>query len=439
MPIDETRYLTVAWEMWLRGDWFAPLTVNFEPYHHKPPLLFWLINASWAVFGVSRWAATLPVVLAALGATVLTGTLGKQLLPELSTRVQTVLLGSFGFLIYSTVILFDLTLAVFVLGALLCLLAYSKSRQLRFMLAMGLLLGLGVLTKGPVAYLYVLFPVLFAPYWAERKRGWKSWYYGNLLAFLVSLLPILVWLVPVLNASSNEFGYWLVWEQTAGRVTGSYRSSHARPVYFYLLLMPLMLVPWVFFGRFWKGFTAVKRGFSDQPGLRFLVIWVVPTFLAFSLIGGKQPHYMVPLLPGIAILVAYALRTFSARRLQAVTTVMLAGFIAAHLYFSATASHKYDIAPIAAFIDAHPDRPYAFVGRHYRGEFNFLARLETPVETARAEDLDEWFADNADGIAIIRYRKPEEVSNFEELMDRPYRGKRMGIFTGIPSEQLADR
>ena len=38
-PIDETRYLAVAWEMWLSGDYFVP-TRNFELYTHKPPLLF---------------------------------------------------------------------------------------------------------------------------------------------------------------------------------------------------------------------------------------------------------------------------------------------------------------------------------------------------------------------------------------------------------------
>ncbi|MDP1533672.1 MAG: dolichyl-phosphate-mannose--protein mannosyltransferase, partial [Rubrivivax sp.] len=40
-PIDETRYVGVAWEMWLRGDFLVPFK-NGEPYSHKPPLLFWM-------------------------------------------------------------------------------------------------------------------------------------------------------------------------------------------------------------------------------------------------------------------------------------------------------------------------------------------------------------------------------------------------------------
>ena len=43
LPVDETRYLAVAWEMWQGGNYLVP-HLNFEPYSHKPPLLFWLIN-----------------------------------------------------------------------------------------------------------------------------------------------------------------------------------------------------------------------------------------------------------------------------------------------------------------------------------------------------------------------------------------------------------
>ncbi len=46
LPIDETRYLTVAWEMRQSGHWLLP-TLNGEPYSHKPPLLIWLINLAW--------------------------------------------------------------------------------------------------------------------------------------------------------------------------------------------------------------------------------------------------------------------------------------------------------------------------------------------------------------------------------------------------------
>ena len=55
-PVDETRYLAVAWEMVTRGEHLVP-HLNGAVYGHKPPLLFWLMDAVWAVTGVSGFAA----------------------------------------------------------------------------------------------------------------------------------------------------------------------------------------------------------------------------------------------------------------------------------------------------------------------------------------------------------------------------------------------
>ena len=54
MPVDETRYLAVAWEMWVREDFLVP-HLNGAPYSHKPPLLFWLMQTGWGIFGVNEW------------------------------------------------------------------------------------------------------------------------------------------------------------------------------------------------------------------------------------------------------------------------------------------------------------------------------------------------------------------------------------------------
>mgnify|MGYP003351169847 CR=1 FL=1 len=54
IPIDETRYVSVAWEAWRGGDWLI-MHMNGQAYHHKPPLLFWIIQAGWAIFGVNDW------------------------------------------------------------------------------------------------------------------------------------------------------------------------------------------------------------------------------------------------------------------------------------------------------------------------------------------------------------------------------------------------
>ncbi|MDX1489452.1 MAG: hypothetical protein R3268_14675, partial [Acidiferrobacterales bacterium] len=52
-PLDETRTLAVAWEMWSRAT-LVP-TLNGVTYTDQAPLLFWLINLGWQVFGVNDW------------------------------------------------------------------------------------------------------------------------------------------------------------------------------------------------------------------------------------------------------------------------------------------------------------------------------------------------------------------------------------------------
>ncbi len=61
---DEGRYAGVAWEMLRSHSYFVPL-MDGMPYFHKPPLYYWLAQLSFAVFGLSEWAARLPSLLIA--------------------------------------------------------------------------------------------------------------------------------------------------------------------------------------------------------------------------------------------------------------------------------------------------------------------------------------------------------------------------------------
>jgi hypothetical protein len=81
LPIDETRYAAVAWEMWLRGDWLVP-HLNGRPYGEKGPLTFWLVHAGWAAFGVSQWWLRLVPALCAGGSLAATALLARLLWPE---------------------------------------------------------------------------------------------------------------------------------------------------------------------------------------------------------------------------------------------------------------------------------------------------------------------------------------------------------------------
>lgn len=431
LPIDETRYLTVAWEMFLRHDWLAPLTLNSEPYHHKPPLLFWLINMVWAITGPSRWSATIPPVLAGAANIYLTMALAKRLFPDnsqIAVRVPLIMVGCFAYLFYSSMVMFDVTLAFFVLSCLLSLISFSQSGKWRYVFLMALLLGAGVLTKGPVAYLYVIFPMLLAPLWQKNSLRPVIWYAGCLTTILLSIIPVLFWLVPVLRQSDNHFAFWLVWEQTAGRVTGNFNDAHVRPFYFYLPILPLLMVPWIFFPQLWREARLFRQYLRADKGLKFILCWVVPVFISFSLISGKQPHYLVPIVPGLVLLLAFWLRDLPVKTMQRTTAALYLIFIVGHVIGAQTMLKDYDLTPIAAYVRAHPDQDLAFV-KKYHGEITFLARREKPIDVLLSQDeMPEWFKQHPQGLIIMRYKNPEDVSAYTELLNISYRGKTLGLF-----------
>ncbi len=436
MPIDETRYLTVAWEMYVRAGWFDPLTLNFVPYHHKPPLLLWLINISWSIFGTSRWAATVPVVLMALASVYLTGILARLLFPaELGDRNRTNLIMVAGapFLTYGTIIMFDVTLTVFVLLSLIGVVLYSRERQWRHVLLIGVALGLGGLTKGPFAPFCVFFPILLAPFWAKRLGNVWTWYAGNAVAGVIALVIVLAWLVPMLAQADGDFAYWLLWKQTVGRVTGDI-DAHLAPFYAYLPLLPAMLVPWIFLPRFWKEGMKLRSQFATSEGMRFLICWLVPTFIGFCLFSNKQPHYLMPLVPGMVILSALCLRTVPTMKLARTTAIMVGLLVVGQAVASATFLHRYDLTDMARFIRDNPERDWAFV-TNYHGEFGFLAELRKPIDEVQPDELGKWYRDHPNGYAIMIYREPNEVSTYLQVANNPYRSRNMGVFASGATEE----
>lgn len=433
LPIDETRYMTVAWEMRLHDGWLDPLTLNFEPYHHKPPMLFWLINLFWSVFGVSRWAGLIPIVLSSLSVVFLTIRLIKKMMPEGTVdpvKVTFLVLGSVPFLIYSTLVMFDLMLTAFVLASLLCLLTYAEKRQFRYMFFMGLFIGLGVLTKGPVAYLHVIFPMLLGPFWVHGFKKPVSWYGDCFAALFLSVFPVCLWLLPVLARSDNQFAFWLVWEQTAGRMTGSFNGAHARPFYFYLPIVPLLFAPWVFFPSFWRN---LKKISGNRPEIRFLACWIIPVLLSFCIISGKQPHYLLPLLPAAILFIYSQIQDVGRQTIRNMAICLLAIMVIGQAAVSDTFFKNYDLHPISTYVRDNADHPWAFV-RNYHGEIGFLAGMKKPVKDRQLHEIDQWFKENPNGFAVIRYKTEADVAKYEKLFSQRYRGKHLGVFR----EQCAD-
>ena len=157
---DESRILSIAWRMWADGAW---LPYKFGDLSRSlPPLLFWLIQAGWAVFGVSETWARLVTPLLALGTLLLTQRLARLLWPtrpEVATLSGIVLVGSGGFAVYSGLTLLELPLLVFFTLALLGLALVWRNRPGLGWTVYAVALGLGILSAGLVAAMLLPLPL----------------------------------------------------------------------------------------------------------------------------------------------------------------------------------------------------------------------------------------------------------------------------------------
>ena len=327
-PVDETRYASVAWEMWLRGDFLVP-HINGEPYSHKPPLLFWLIHLGWAVFGVNEWWPRMVAPLCALAAVPLTLRLGELLWPadrEARTNAVWVLFGTLLFVAFITLLMFDLLLMLCAMVAMVGVFYLSKDEKFKGVLWLGAGIGLGVLAKGPVILLHVLPAAVVAPWWRpELRQRAGRWYLDLFLGVLLGAAIALAWALPAAYFGGEEYRRAILWGQTAGRVSESF--AHRAPLWYYLPLLPMLLFPWLVWPRFWIGLkTSWKEGQNQSH--KFLLAWLLLTLIGFSLVSGKQGKYLVPFLPAFALLAGHALsRARAPERMWEILPPML-GFLA---------------------------------------------------------------------------------------------------------------
>jgi len=163
---------------------------------------------------------------------------------------------------------------------------------------------------------------------------------------VVGALVALAWAIPAAIAGGHKYADAIFLHQTVDRMSKSF--AHRRPLWWYFMVMPLMILPWTVAVR------ASWRTWSDSLRIskwaRFAAAWFIPTFVAFCLVSGKQPHYMLPLLPALAIYLAQVLDGQQSRlrsRLFGVLLLFAGIALAATPYLAA---HAHAIGWVDAFV-----------------------------------------------------------------------------------------
>lgn len=328
LPVDETRYLTVAWEMWNRGNFLVP-HLNGEPYGHKTPLLFWLMHAGWMLFGVVEIWPRLIAPLAGLACLFLTRSLGRALWPDrtaIGDLAPLLLLAIAIWPAMTTPVMFDSLLAACVLTGLLGAVRCARQGDWKGWVLLGAGFGLGALAKGPAVLPHLLFVPLLGPLWVQSDAwrnlsSWRHWWVRLAAAGSLGTVIAAAWAVPALLDEGGQFAAALFRDQIGGRVVDA--VDHGRALWWYFLAVPPALLPVLLWPAVWRG----RKGEAGEPGVRFCIIWFVGAALSLSLISGKQLHYLLPSLPALALLAASridAMRDGNAPRGHALLAVLVA-------------------------------------------------------------------------------------------------------------------
>ncbi|MEZ6061316.1 MAG: glycosyltransferase family 39 protein [Planctomycetaceae bacterium] len=304
IPVDETRYLAVAWEMHDSGD-FLVSHLNGETYAHKPPLLFWLINLVWSVTGpVEFWGRLVAPAFSAISL-VLTVVIARRLWPdrpEIATVAPLLQCTLMLWMVYSPTTMFDSLLTVFAQIAILGVLRLDGGKSVSGVLLTGAGIGLGILSKGPVVLVHVLPVAVSAFLWSSTARHRSlRWCVAIAASIVLGGLIALAWAIPSAVRGGPAYADELLWGQTAGRVVESFAHRHAW--WWYLPVLVPSLLPWLLLPSFWSGCRQLRRSSATV----FCAIWWLGTLAILSLVSGKQPHYLLPSIPGATLLMAAAI------------------------------------------------------------------------------------------------------------------------------------
>ncbi|MCI0683133.1 MAG: glycosyltransferase family 39 protein [Gemmataceae bacterium] len=306
---DEGRYAQIPFEMLTRGEWLAP-TLQGEPYLDKPPLFYWSVMLAYRILGVHDWAARLVPAFAVLASVLLTYGMGRRLTGERAAfwGALTLLLAP-GFIGTGRLLVLDGLLTLWVTMSIFAAALAVQASRLHYgwWLAASLACGLGVLTKGPVAILLLVPPLV-----AHRRLtgsttriGWRGW---SMFAGVV-LAVALPWYVAV-TITLPEFGGYFFWKHNVLRFVQPF--DHERPVWFYVPLILIGLLPFtLLLPAFVRWLVASDEAAlrSRCPALGYLLLaggWCV---FFFSMSGCKLPTYILPGFPPVCL----ALGVFFAR------------------------------------------------------------------------------------------------------------------------------
>ncbi len=285
MDADEGRNAEVAREMAETNDYVMP-RLNGLPYLDKPVVYFAAEAAAMEVLGPTELAARLPAYLFTIATALVLFLHARNLIAPIVFLSMPLVIA------FARTVIFDSALMFFTTVALIAFHRAVEERNARWSMLAWAAMGFAMITKGPVAFVLVLFVVI--PYAIWRKAIRVVFPIVGLILFFAVTLP---WVWGVSQVVPEFLRYVLVTE-TAARMATDELKRTGPPWYF---------VPYVLAGALPWSIVALaswKKYRRPDPTTVYWLMAIAIPLLFFSLSQSKRPQDVLPLMPVLALLIA---------------------------------------------------------------------------------------------------------------------------------------
>ena len=306
MDRDEARFAQASKQMVESGD-LVTVRYQQELRAKKPVGIYWMQAASAGLLGVdSITPYRLPSLMGAMFVALAGFWFARRLLPAEEAAVAGL------FMATSMVLAAEAHLAK--TDAMLCAVILVQQMALwrihghglsneyvtgKLALLFWAAMGLGILVKGPIA------PLVAALTVASLVVLTRSWKWTSLLrpvlGFIVLTVMVLPWVMLVTHATDGAFLSTAIKGDLVSKIQSG-QESHGAPPLTHLMILVV---------TFWPGSLLLARGAlmvwkrRRETSTIFLLSWLVPFWVVIELTPTKLPHYFLPVMPALAILLAF--------------------------------------------------------------------------------------------------------------------------------------
>jgi 4-amino-4-deoxy-L-arabinose transferase-like glycosyltransferase len=300
---EEGRRILPAIRMLESGNYIVP-QIGSNPYFRKPPLVNWLVAASFEISGVrNEWTARLPSALAVLAVAIAFVTVARASLgPRGSTIAALIWMTNIGMIEKGRLIEIE-ALYVSLCGlAIIFWLSFWVQKKSPWLvwLPASVFLGFGLLAKGPT-HLVFFYAIVLSVVW--HSKDWRLLLHPAHFGALAIMLGIAAaWAIPFLHSTTTDVAMDKWSAQFTGRLRGidfkffSWIQNIPRALIYFLPW--LLLFPFVRFSKFTDE--------AQQRLARALAWGIAVPFVAVNLVPGAVARYSMPVIVPASWLLAMA-------------------------------------------------------------------------------------------------------------------------------------